>query len=126
MQLLVVTRNTIDETAIVIRYFAIISRVAKWHAVLFEGALLIKITTILMLLAPYWDNNRGCGINQGNTVCNYHDLYNYCHIIPHTRAAVYTLGVILVAYEIFTQANETKRHSTGYYQSVSCEYSLIS
>ena len=42
--------NTIDETVIVTRYFAIISRVAKGHAVLFEGALLIKNTTISMLL----------------------------------------------------------------------------
>ena len=38
--------NTIDETAIVTRYFAVISGVAKWHAVIFEGALLINITTI--------------------------------------------------------------------------------
>ena len=36
----------------------------------------------------------------------YHDLCNYCHIIPHTREAGHTLGVILVAYEVFTQANE--------------------
>ena len=41
--------NTIDETAIVTRYFAIISEVAKWHAVLFEGVLSIKITNISML-----------------------------------------------------------------------------
>ena len=41
--------NTIDETAIVTRYFAIIFGVAKWHEVLFEGALLIKITTISVL-----------------------------------------------------------------------------
>ena len=39
----------IDETAIITRYFAKTSGVAKWHAVLFEGALLIKITTISML-----------------------------------------------------------------------------
>ena len=31
------------ETAIVTRYFVIISGVAKWHAILFEGALLIKL-----------------------------------------------------------------------------------
>ena len=41
--------NTIDETAIVTQYFAIIPGVAKWHAVLFEGALLMKITAISML-----------------------------------------------------------------------------
>ena len=40
---------SIDETAIVTRYFARISIVTKWHVVLFEGALLIKITTISML-----------------------------------------------------------------------------
>ena len=42
--------STIDETAIVTQYFTIISGVAKWHAILFEGVLLIKITTISMLL----------------------------------------------------------------------------
>ena len=46
---LYVTWNTIDETTIVTQYFAIISEVVKWHAVLFEGALLIKITTISIL-----------------------------------------------------------------------------
>ena len=49
LQLLIITRDTIDETAIVTRYFAIISVVVKWHAVLFEGALLITITTISIL-----------------------------------------------------------------------------
>ena len=49
LQLLIITRNTINETAIVTRYFTIISRVVKWHAALFKGALLIKITTISML-----------------------------------------------------------------------------
>ena len=49
LQMLVITRNTIDETAIVTQYFAIISGVVKWHAVLFEGMLLIIITTISML-----------------------------------------------------------------------------
>ena len=41
--------NTFNETAIVAWYFSIISGVAKWHAVLFEGELLIKITTVSML-----------------------------------------------------------------------------
>ena len=39
----------INEIAIITQYFAIISGVVKWHAVLFEGALLIKNTTISML-----------------------------------------------------------------------------
>ena len=41
--------NTIGETASLHDIFVIKSGVAKWHVVLFEGALLIKITTISML-----------------------------------------------------------------------------
>ena len=46
--------NAIDKTAIVTRYFAILPGVTKWHVVLFEGALLIKITTISMLFVFEW------------------------------------------------------------------------
>ena len=41
--------------------------------VLFEGVLLIKITAIYInvvctQIVPHWGTNRGCGINQVNTV----------------------------------------------------------
>ena len=39
----------IDEIIIITQKFVVIPRVAKWHAVLFEDALLIKFTTISML-----------------------------------------------------------------------------
>ena len=38
--------NTIDEIIIITQLFAVLPKVAKWHAVVFEGVLLIKSTTI--------------------------------------------------------------------------------
>ena len=63
--------NKIDETAIVARYFAIISGVAKWHVVLFEGALLIKLLPFqccLYLNSTALGTNQGCSINRENMV----------------------------------------------------------
>ena len=45
----------------------------KWHAVLFDGALLINTTTsyikvVCIQIVPHWGSNQECGINQGNMV----------------------------------------------------------
>ena len=79
--------------------FAVIPRVAKWHGVLFEGALLIKITNISKLfciqIVPHWSTNQECGSNRGNTMYNTRFMYSihYCYSQKFSHCS----GIILYA-----------------------------
>ena len=60
-----------DEIIISTQSFAVIPEVTKWHAVLFEDALLIQGTTdynnvVCVQIVLQWGTNQECSINSGN------------------------------------------------------------